>query len=72
VHRKIKNQGELTLGLMIGEKQKRTPIPCRSQLAGEKRTDTAFIQTTRVIVDVHRQQACSYSFDHVNPIILTV
>ncbi|CAI8750413.1 hypothetical protein EMIT0P44_160031 [Pseudomonas sp. IT-P44] len=27
MHRKIKNKGELTLGLMSGENQKRTQIP---------------------------------------------
>jgi hypothetical protein len=61
VYRKIKIKGELTLGLMSGEDQKRTPTPCRSQLAGEKRPGTAFIQAPRVIVDVHRQQAGSYN-----------
>jgi|GEM_PF-1889605 len=45
---------------MSGENQKRTRFPCRSRLAGEKRPDNAFIQTARVIVDVHRQQAGSY------------
>jgi len=35
-------------------------FPCRSEPAREKRRDTAGIQTARVIVDVHRQQAGSY------------
>ncbi|MDF9906411.1 hypothetical protein QF017_005582 [Pseudomonas laurylsulfatiphila] len=34
--------------------------PCRSELAREKRPDNAFIQTGRVIVDVHRERARSY------------
>ena len=34
--------------------------PCRSELAREKRQDTAGIQTARVIVDVHREQARSH------------
>ena len=34
--------------------------PCRSELAREKRRDTAGIQTARVIVDDHREQARSY------------
>jgi len=34
--------------------------PCRSELAREKLTDAAFIQETRVIVDVFREQARSY------------
>ena len=33
---------------------------CRSELAREKLTGTAFIQTTRVIVDAFREQARSY------------
>uniref|UniRef100_UPI001CBCFD6D hypothetical protein n=1 Tax=Pseudomonas sp. BF-RE-09 TaxID=2832357 RepID=UPI001CBCFD6D len=45
---------------MSGEKPKHTQISCRSRLAGEKRLGNAFIQTDRVIVDVHRQQAGSY------------
>ncbi len=32
-------------------------IPCRSELAREKRPGNAFIQTARVIVDVHRRNA---------------
>ncbi len=43
------------------------PIPCRSRLAGEKRLDNAFIQTARVIVDVHRWQASSYHFESCEP-----
>jgi hypothetical protein len=62
-----KAEGELTLGLMSGEKPKRTPISCRSRLAGEKRPDTAWIQTPRVIVDVHRRQASSYNFESCEP-----
>jgi hypothetical protein len=34
--------------------------PCRSELAREKRKGNAFIQTARVFVDVHREQARSY------------
>ena len=30
-----KAEGKLTLGLMSGENQKHTPIPCRSRLAGD-------------------------------------
>ena len=41
---------------------------CSSELAREKRPDTALIQTTRAIVDVYRWQASSYNFDRVNPI----
>ncbi|MOA43430.1 hypothetical protein D3C78_1655840 [compost metagenome] len=37
---------------------------CGSELAREKRPDTAFIQTTRVIVDVLREQARSYRGMH--------
>ncbi len=33
---------------------------CRSELAREKLTGTAFIQKARVIVDVFREQARSY------------
>jgi len=33
---------------------------CRSELAREKLTGTAFIQEARVIVDVFREQARSY------------
>ncbi len=33
---------------------------CRSELAREKLTGTAFIQKVRVIVDVFREQARSY------------
>ena len=36
-------------------------IPCRSELAREKPIGDAFIQETRVIVDVFREQARSYS-----------
>ncbi len=35
-------------------------IDCRSRLAGEKCLGNTFIQTARVIVGVHRQQAGSY------------
>src|SRR5690242_10150806 len=49
-------RGGLTAGLTtIG----RVP-PCRSELAREKCRDTAGIQTARVIVDVHREQARSH------------
>jgi hypothetical protein len=34
--------------------------PCGSQPAGEERPDNAIIQTGRVIVNVHREQARSY------------
>ena len=34
---------------------------CRSELAREKLTGTAFIQEARVIVDVFREQARSYT-----------
>ncbi|PMZ70714.1 hypothetical protein C1X65_25455 [Pseudomonas sp. FW305-70] len=33
---------------------------CRSQLAGDGLKRAAFIQVTRVIVNVHREQARSY------------
>ena len=36
-------------------------IFCRSELAREKLTGAAFIQKARVIVDVFREQARSYS-----------
>jgi hypothetical protein len=36
-------------------------IFCRSELAREKLTGAAFIQEARVIVDVFREQARSYS-----------
>ena len=52
-----KAEGELTLGLMSGEKRKRTRTPCGSEPAREKRVDTAVIQTALVIVDAHRRQA---------------
>jgi hypothetical protein len=62
-----KAEGELTLGLMSGEKQKQTRFPVGARLAREKRPDNAFIQTVRVIVDVHRQQAGSYNFESCEP-----
>ncbi|CAI8719874.1 hypothetical protein EMIT0P74_110114 [Pseudomonas sp. IT-P74] len=34
--------------------------PCRSEPAREKRLDNTVIQTGRVFVDVHREQARSY------------
>ncbi|GAB6405778.1 hypothetical protein PMHK_32060 [Pseudomonas sp. MHK4] len=34
--------------------------PCRSELARDGLRDNAFIQQTRVIVDVHRERARSY------------
>ncbi|PAM84237.1 hypothetical protein CES87_06515 [Pseudomonas sp. ERMR1:02] len=34
---------------------------CRSELAREEFEGDAFIQTARVIVHAHREQACSYS-----------
>ncbi|AKA82481.1 hypothetical protein VO64_1935 [Pseudomonas synxantha] len=37
---------------------------CRSELAREKPKDDASIQKTRVIVEVLRKQACSYSNRH--------
>ena len=37
-----------------------TAAPCRSELAREEPMDTALSQTTRVIVDVFREQARSY------------
>ncbi|CAI9002739.1 hypothetical protein EMIT0P171_90067 [Pseudomonas sp. IT-P171] len=52
--------GELTLGLMSGEKQKLPRVPCGSWLAGEGGPDTTFIQTARVIVNDHRWQASSH------------
>nr|WP_256667148.1 hypothetical protein [Pseudomonas sp. SJZ080] len=55
-----KTEGELTLGLMSGGNQKRTRCPVGARLAREKRLGDALIQTPRVIVDVHRQQAGSY------------
>jgi hypothetical protein len=36
-------------------------ISCRSELARDGLPDNAGIQTARVIVDVHREQARSYS-----------
>jgi len=38
-----------------------TASPCRSELAREKRRDTTGIQTARVIVGDHREQARSYN-----------
>jgi hypothetical protein len=38
-------------------------FPVGARLAREKRPDNAFIQTARVIVDVHRRQAGSYRRD---------
>jgi hypothetical protein len=35
-------------------------VPCRSELAREKRLDNTINQAARVIVDVHREQARSY------------
>ena len=32
-------------------------MPCRSELARDELKDTAFIQKTRVIVNVHREQS---------------
>ena len=37
-----------------------TAFHCRSELAREERKNTAFNQTTRVIVDDFREQARSY------------
>ncbi|CAI8715444.1 hypothetical protein EMIT0P44_110156 [Pseudomonas sp. IT-P44] len=48
-------------------KSKAYADPCRSRLAGEKRRGNAFIQTVRVIVDVHRWQASSYNFKPCEP-----
>ena len=36
-------------------------VPCRSEHAREKPESTAGIQNARVIVDVHRERARSYS-----------
>ena len=36
-------------------------MPCRRELAREKPTDAAFIQEARVIVEVFRERARSYS-----------
>ncbi|CAN2980119.1 hypothetical protein METHPM2_660006 [Pseudomonas sp. PM2] len=36
-------------------------VPCRSELAREERKSTALNQDARVIVDVFREQARSYS-----------
>jgi len=36
------------------------PINCRSEHAREKPESTAWCQDPRVIVDLHREQACSY------------
>ncbi|WP_414912467.1 hypothetical protein, partial [Pseudomonas sp. IT-P44] len=55
-----KAEGELTLGLMSGGNQKQTRFPVGARLAREKRPDNTLIQTARVIVDAHRQQAGSY------------
>ena len=38
----------------------RTPRLCRSELARDGRKSAAFIQKARVIVNDHREQACSY------------
>ncbi|MNC75469.1 hypothetical protein D3C75_1270030 [compost metagenome] len=43
------------------------PSPCRSELAREKRSGTAFIQIAIVIVDDHREQARSYRGEAVQP-----
>ncbi len=40
---------------------KRTSPLCRSELAREELTGTAFIQDARVIVDVFREHARSYT-----------
>jgi len=37
-----------------------TAYTCRSEPAREERKSTAFIQAARVIVEIHREQACSY------------
>ena len=34
---------------------------CSSELARDEPESVVFIQETRVIVNVHREQACSYS-----------
>jgi len=36
---------------------------CRSEPAREKLKGTTFLQDSRVIVDVHREQARSYRFE---------
>ncbi|MCP1516753.1 hypothetical protein J2Y74_001063 [Pseudomonas migulae] len=52
-----------------------TPLPCRSQLAGDGFKCAASIQTARVIVNDHRWQASSHRFcvvrqnrDHATPV----
>jgi hypothetical protein len=40
----------------------RNSHPCRSELAREERHNTAFIQTARVFIGVHRERARSYRF----------
>ncbi len=45
----------------IAGKPAHTLDSCRSELAREKLTGAAFIQAARVIVDVFREQARSYS-----------
>ncbi|WP_414912618.1 hypothetical protein, partial [Pseudomonas sp. IT-P44] len=62
-----KAEGELTLDLMSGGNQKQTRFPVGARLAREKRRDNAFIQTARVIVGAHRQQAGSYNFESCEP-----
>jgi len=44
-------------------------IHCRSELARDEFKDDAFIQATRVNVNVHREQARSYK-DRLNPLVL--
>jgi hypothetical protein len=46
-------RGGLTADLIAGL----SAIPCVSQPAGDERPDNAILQTGRVIVDVHREQA---------------
>ena len=45
----------------------KTPNRCRSELAREELTGTAFIQDARVIVDVFREQARSYNVVGFSP-----
>ncbi|CAI8994496.1 hypothetical protein EMIT0P44_890001 [Pseudomonas sp. IT-P44] len=52
---------------MSGGNQKQTRFPVGARLAREKRRDNAFIQTARVIVGAHRQQAGSYNFESCEP-----
>jgi hypothetical protein len=44
--------------------------PCRNELAREKPESTAGCQVSRVIVCLHRKQACSYRYSGVSGSLL--